>query len=236
MPDIVDTSPLEANGTPVELRGTYFGLDSYFKVLDTWECGAFYGFYVDQTCTSLLNFTEVYFSIHCIPGLPPNWRICRGTMLDDNRVPIGSIGDETCESPPLSIDIIGGDEEGMLPIYRLFTGTLTGSRVQSGGEEEDVSVRFDFPPGSIPTIREFRSLLFRHMGTHPPDSWITMLETRGGAEYTYDFRWNEFSAELWSIEDREHRGDTPLHRGRLVYDPPRLMLHFDGLDYVLTAG
>jgi hypothetical protein len=233
MPDIVDTSSLEANGTPISLKGTWFGKDAYFMPLDRWVSDAVYGFYVDQTCTSLLNLTNINFGFHCIPGLSPAWRICRGRMPDDNRPPIGSVGSEPCESPALGIDIVAGYEGGLLPIYHLFTRRLSGRRVSSRDGEQPVTVRFDFSE-AVPTVREFRAFLFRH-GPHPTGTRITMLETRDGTERSYDFRWHDFYTEIMDIEDQGRGGATPLYAGRLVYDPPRLEMHFDGLDYFLTT-
>jgi hypothetical protein len=235
---IEDISLIRSNGVPVTLNGTWYGNDAYFWQLDSWERDAWHSFYYEQTCSNLADFTDFNFAIDCIPGIAPDWIICKGSLLDDQIPPIGST--EPCEIPNLFITI---DElsVGLGPIYNLFTSRLTGRRVSDRDGVQDVQIRFTFSIDgnvNLPTGAEFR--MFILLSSQSYRYAITMEETIDGTLREFDFRWFGFSCEIRNMEDRMDCGSgsygTPIYSGPLVLDPPRLEMRFDGLEYYLEQA
>jgi hypothetical protein len=238
LPDIIDNSFTESNGTPLSLTGTWWSRPAYFWTLNKWMRDARYAFYLEQTSESLVSFTDVNMNIECIPGISPHWRICEGSMLEDFRPRIGSTGNEECESPNLSIYIMNGalrgstnyGYDGLASIYRLFTQHLTGRRVSSIDGEQHVTIEFVFSE-PIANSSDFQSFLINHEAGSRTQK-ITMFETRDGTQHSYDFRLTGFHVGL--LEQSTGRWYT----GRVVFNPDRhrLGMHFDGLDYFLVVG
>jgi len=227
LPQIDNISLTEEDGTLVTTLGTWYGLPSYFKVIDRWCEGTRYSFTLEQCSTlgavtrTLFDFTDLQLLVECIPGLRDNWRICAGTMRDGDRPPIGDEGiDEVCERPLLSAIWEGSALE---PIFRLFTQPLTGRRVSTRDGEHDVQVSFEFPE-VIPDARTFRSFLLRNLAAQK----FTMVETISGSSRTYEFRLSGFHAVMYFPEfpGERYGGDTSIKPGRLIFDPPLLEMHF----------
>jgi hypothetical protein len=225
-PILENVSLAEADGTPVTTLATWYGVSSYFKVIDQWCEGNCYSFTLEQSnprapfTSSLLAFTELRLYVECIPGLRPTWPICAGRLLDGDRPPIGAAEEGVCEPTMLSAQ---WEESGLGPIFRLFILPLTGRRVSSRDGAQVVQVRFEFPV-VIADAEAFRNFLLRNTAFVS----FTMVETIDGSSRTYEFRLSGFHAEMYFPEfpGERYGGATRSEAGRLVYDPPHLEMHF----------
>lgn len=203
----------------------------------------------------LVHFTDMQLRVYCIPGMEPHWSPFGQPLLDGN-VPVipchfdpdapswRELSTEDRDVAAMGQELRTGYQESAFgQLYRLFTEPLSGRRTRrfrtvSGlygdgepeetveYEENDVRIEFEYAE-EMADADQLKSYMRRATTEAGEPATITMVETVDGHRQRYEFRMLGWNAYI-TPHDHPYRlmgyGDYP---GRLVFDPPRLEMHFE---------